>query len=96
MLAVTENARVIVKEITDMSAADITALRISTEPTPDAAPSSLAITAVSTPESGDQTIEEAGATIHLDAGAAQELDDKILDAAVDESGSVRFSIAPQA
>ena len=96
MLAVTENARTIVKEITDSSAAEITALRITTDIAADAAQSSFAITAVATPEPGDPTIEEAGATIHLDAGAAQELDDKILDAAVDETGAVRFAIAPQA
>jgi Fe-S cluster assembly iron-binding protein IscA len=96
MLVVTENARAIVKEITDSSAAEINALRISTESALDASPSALAITAVNAPEAGDQTIEEAGATIHLDAAAAQELDDKVLDAAVDESGAVRFAVAPQA
>jgi Fe-S cluster assembly iron-binding protein IscA len=95
MLVVTENARTIVKEITDTSAAEINALRITTEAGVDAAPTALAITAVTAPEAGDQTIEESGATIHLDAAAAQELDDKVLDAAVDESGAVRFAIAPQ-
>ena len=44
------------------------------------------------PEATDQTIEESGATVFVDSGAAEFLDDKVLDAAVDEAGRVRFAI----
>ena len=95
MLTVTENARVIVKEITDMSPSEVTALRITTDDSPGSSPTSFAVSAVTAAEPGDQTVEEGGATIHLDASAAQKLDDKILDATVDQAGGVQFMIAPQ-
>ena len=41
-------------------------------------------------------MEDAGARVFLEENAAGILDDKVLDAQVDESGSVQFSIAPQA
>jgi Fe-S cluster assembly iron-binding protein IscA len=94
MLTVTENARAIVKEITASSPSEVTALRISVEGAPESAPS-FAMSAVAAAEPGDQTLEEGGATIHLDPNAAQQLDDKVLDAAVDQAGGVQFSIAPQ-
>jgi Fe-S cluster assembly iron-binding protein IscA len=93
MLTVTENAKAIVKEITEKSPEEVTALRITSD---GGEGSAFAVTAVGAPEPGDQTIEEGGATIHLDANAAQQLDDKILDAAVDQAGSVQFALAPQA
>ena len=47
------------------------------------------------PQPGDQVLEEAGARVFLEETAAVTLDDKILDALVDENGGVQFSIAPQ-
>jgi iron-sulfur cluster assembly protein len=95
MLTVTENARAIVKEITDTSPPEVTALRITAD-APGSAPASFALSAVGAAEPGDQTVEEGGVTIHLDPSAAQQLDDKILDATVDQTGGVSFTIAPQA
>jgi Fe-S cluster assembly iron-binding protein IscA len=92
MLTVTENARTIVQEITEKSDPDITALRISADASPEAA---FAVSAVTGAEPGDQTVQDGGATIHLDEAAAQQLDDKILDAAIDQNGSIQFSLAPQ-
>jgi AraC-like DNA-binding protein/Fe-S cluster assembly iron-binding protein IscA len=43
------------------------------------------------PQATDQTIEEAGATVFLEATAAEFLDDKVLDASVEAEG-VRFTI----
>ena len=48
------------------------------------------------PQPGDQVLEEDGARVFLEETAAVTLDDKVLDAAVDEGGGVQFSIAPQA
>jgi Fe-S cluster assembly iron-binding protein IscA len=93
MLTVTENAQAIVKEITEKSPAEVTALRITSD---GASESAFAVTAVGAPEPGDQTIEEGGATIHLDPTAAEQLGDKVLDAAIDQAGGVQFALAPQA
>jgi iron-sulfur cluster assembly protein len=42
----------------------------------------------------DEVIEEEGARVFLESDAAQELDDKVLDAAFDETG-VKFSLSLQ-
>lgn len=93
MLAVTENATTIVNEITKQQPEGVTALRITGTATPEP---SFEVSAVAGPEPGDQTVEQGGATIYLDATAAEQLDDKILDAALDPDGGVQFALAPQA
>ena len=40
-------------------------------------------------------IEAAGATVFVEENAALVLDDKVLDAEIDDEGSVRFSIDVQ-
>ena len=93
MLTLTENASTIVREITTQPGLPETAgLRITT----DGDPSSFAIAATEVGEPDDKVIEQAGATLYLDEDAALVLDDKILDAAVDESGQVEFALAFQA
>ena len=51
--------------------------------------------ATEAPQPGDQVLEEAGARVFLEETAAETLDDKVLDAQVDENGGVQFSITPQ-
>jgi len=46
-------------------------------------------------EAEDQVVEQSGATIYLDHQSAELLDDKVLDAAVDEQGRVEFALALQ-
>ena len=41
-------------------------------------------------------MEQAGATVYLDEAAADLLDDKVLDAAVDPEGKVEFALGLQA
>lgn len=48
------------------------------------------------PEMGDQILDDAGAVLFLEADAAAMLDDKALDASVDQEGSVRFAVTEQA
>ena len=92
MLTLTENASTIVREINTQPGRPETAgLRI----TSDGDQSSFAIAAADTPEPADQVVEQAGATLYLDEQAAVVLDDKILDAAVDEQGQVEFALAVQ-
>ncbi|CAN5684574.1 iron-sulfur cluster biosynthesis family protein [soil metagenome] len=92
MLTLTENASTIVRDITTQPGLPETAgLRI----TSDADQSSFAIAAAEQPEPADQVVEHSGAKLYLDQQAAVMLDDKILDAAVDDAGQVEFALAIQ-
>ncbi len=95
MLTLTENASTIVQQITSQPTQEgqpeVAALRITTS-----GEAELAIQAAAQPEPADQIVEQAGATLYLDEASAELLDDKILDAAVDEQGGVEFALAVQA
>ncbi|KQY64540.1 Fe-S cluster assembly protein HesB [Nocardioides sp. Root140] len=93
MLTLTENASTIVKDIAAQAGDEAAGLRITSDDTPEPA---FAVNAAPAPEPGDQTVEQDGATIFLDEDAAQQLDDKVLDAAVDQAGGVQFSLTVQA
>ncbi|MDQ2649226.1 MAG: hypothetical protein M3Z03_06705 [Actinomycetota bacterium] len=54
----------------------------------------LALTMAAFADIDDRVIEDAGARVFLDPGAAEVLDDKVLDAQVAE-GSVQFLVATQ-
>jgi len=93
MLTLTENASAIVHEITSQPGlAETAGLRITAENTPEPA---FAVSAAQQGEPGDQVVEQGGATIYLEPSAAELLDDKVLDAAVDPSGKVEFALALQ-
>jgi Fe-S cluster assembly iron-binding protein IscA len=89
MLTLTDNATTIVKSITAQPGAK--ALRISSESDTDG----LAVATATSPQTEDQIVEQDGATVFLDEGAAQQLGDKILDAAVDDAGNLQFSLDVQ-
>jgi iron-sulfur cluster assembly protein len=97
VLTLTENANNVVKTIVDQAAPNgqegHAGLRISQD-----APDSPALNVMPTeaPQPGDQVLEDSGARVFLEETAAVTLDDKVLDAQVDENGGVQFSIAPQA
>ena len=93
MLTLTENATTIVKEIASQAPDQGAGLRITAEPGDDA---NFGVTMANQAEPGDQVVEQSGATVYLEDHAAQVLDDKILDAGVDESGNVQFALAQQA
>jgi iron-sulfur cluster assembly protein len=97
VLTLTENASTVVKTIVDQSVEqsadqDTAGLRISQD-----APDSPALHVIATeaPQPGDQVLEEDGARVFLEETAAATLDDKVLDAQVDDGGGVQFSIAAQ-
>ena len=92
MLTLTDNASMIVKDITArQGGSETSGLRISSEdPT-----QGLTVTAADAPEPGDAKVESDGAVVYLDAPASQALDDQVLDAAVDDAGRVQFALAPQ-
>ena len=94
MLTLTENASTVVKTLVDQTgSADEGGLRISQD-----APDSPALHVIpsESPQPGDQVVEEVGARVVLEETAAETLEDKILDAQVDDRGGVQFTIAPQA
>jgi iron-sulfur cluster assembly protein len=92
MLAVTENAVAVIRDLTSQeSVPDGAGLRIATDPQAGALKLSLA----PRPEAGDQVVDAAGVRLFLDAGAATVLDDKALDAAVDGTGGVEFAVSDQ-
>ncbi|HET9501041.1 MAG TPA: Fe-S cluster assembly protein HesB [Marmoricola sp.] len=92
MLTLTPNASAVVKQLVDQIEGQ-SGLRISQD-TPDSA--ALEVSPAPGPESSDQVVESAGAQVFLEPNAATSLDDKILDATVDQDGSVEFSIGLQA
>ena len=93
MLTLTENATTIVKTITVQSTGtEAGGLRISA---PAAESADLSVTVAESPEPNDAVIDVAGAHVFLEENAAAVLDDKILDAQVDEAGAVRFAIGEQ-
>ena len=94
MLTLTDNAAVVVANLAGRTLAaqpDATegGLRISSGENGD----SFDVAVTPRPAPTDQVIENAGARVYLEPAAATALDDKVLDAQVDEGGSVRFSLA---
>lgn len=95
MLTLTENASTIVKDINDQIAQQglpESGLRISSEDGPEP---SFAVSAAEEPAPTDQVVEQGGARVFLDESATVELDDKILDASVDQGGNVSFALGIQ-
>jgi iron-sulfur cluster assembly protein len=94
VLTLTENATTVIKSITGADAAPSDAgVRISQQ---DPAGAQLALNTAEAPQPGDAVVEDRGARVFLDEGAAHSLDDKVLDAAVDAQGAVEFTVIPQA
>ncbi|MWV49621.1 hypothetical protein GRS96_10085 [Rathayibacter sp. VKM Ac-2803] len=94
MLTLTDSASSIVTTITSQTEVPAEGgLRISGD---DLDARNLAVTVAAAPETTDAVVEQDGARVFLDVVASAALDDKVLDAQVDESGSVSFGVAPQA
>ena len=93
MLTVTDNAITEIRAITEQPQAPAGGgLRISAEPDRN----ELTLSLAASPAADDAVIDENGARVFLDAGAAEILDDKTLDASTDSAGQVQFAVAQQA
>jgi Fe-S cluster assembly iron-binding protein IscA len=93
VLTLTENASTVVKTIVEQSETDQKAgLRISQDAVDSPA---LHVIATEAPQPGDHVLEEDGARVFLEETAAETLDDKVLDAQVDDNGGVQFTISVQ-
>lgn len=97
MLTLTENADAVVTTIVGQEDANADAgLRIQTaEGQGPNGEARFAVHVVPSPEAADVVIEGAGSRVFLEENAAETLSDKVLDAGVDDQGSVSFTILPQ-
>ncbi len=92
MLVVTETATTVIRELVDRpDVPDDAGLRIATT---EPGNSKLTVT-TTTPADGDQVVESNGARVYLEPESAQLLDDKVLDARVDDQGGVQFLVGAQ-
>jgi iron-sulfur cluster assembly protein len=96
MLVLTEAAAEAVKTLTaSPQLPEGSGLRIaSTAPEPEA-PGSLQVMAAPGPSENDLVIEASGAHVYLEPKAAAYLQDKVLDADVDQDGQAYFSLGVQ-
>ena len=91
MLAVTEQAATVIRAIADRrELPEGAGLRIASD---TGTPEDLSVSAAATPEDGDQVVDEKGARIFIDSNVAALLDDKVLDARVDDGGSAEFLVS---
>ena len=91
MLTLTETASDAIRRLVDDTPqADVGGMRIAPGPShPEG--TALELSLVEAPEPEDETVEDAGATVYLEEHIAPFLDDKVLDAQVEE-GQVTFVI----
>jgi iron-sulfur cluster assembly protein len=92
MLVLTEAAAEAVTSI--VQGPEGSGMRIASAPEPEN-PGALKLTATTVPGENDQVVEAAGARVFVEPTAASYLDDKILDARIDEMGNARFSLGMQ-
>lgn len=93
MLTLTENAATAVKDIVSRAPENEgVGLRIEGADDPRGG---FALT-LSGPQVTDDVVETSGARVFLDAAASAALDDRVLDAQVDDQGGVRFELGAQA
>ena len=94
MLALTDRAVQAVKEIisTEEEMSETGGLRMAAERA--GAQANLQLSVVALPAEDDEVIDERGARVFLDPDAALLLDDKILDASIDQ-GRVAFTVEEQ-
>ncbi|GAA4232315.1 Fe-S cluster assembly iron-binding protein IscA [Streptosporangium album] len=93
MLTLTDTAAQVIRDLSSQVADSTdTGVRISSQAD---GTGSLLLSVVDGPEATDKVVETEGAKIFLDATAADMLDDKSLDADIDEGGSVAFLVTEQ-
>jgi iron-sulfur cluster assembly protein len=94
MLTLTDSAVTAIRTLTSQpELPEDTGLRIMSQ---DEGGPAFQVTLAESPAAGDQVIETSGARVFLEPGAAIALDDKSLDAQVDDQGTVAFTLADQA
>jgi iron-sulfur cluster assembly protein len=93
MLTLTNQAVAAIRDLTTRSGLPAeTGLRISAE---DGGAGGLALSLSDGPQAGDQVIEDSDVHVFVQSDAVASLDDKALDAQVNEDGEVSFMLQPQ-
>jgi Fe-S cluster assembly iron-binding protein IscA len=88
VLTLTENAATEIRNLIALpEVPDDGGVRIASDET-----GALTLALAGAPAEGDAVIDEQGARVFLEPAAGELLDDKLLDAGVDPSGNVQFSI----
>ncbi len=94
MLTMTPAASTVVKTLVAQNPqVEDGGLRIDTD---SAEGADFAVSITDVPEPTDSVVETDGARVFLGETAVMVLDDKVLDAKVDDAGAVQFAIAQQA
>jgi Fe-S cluster assembly iron-binding protein IscA len=95
MLTLTDQAADVIHDLTSRpSMPATTGLRISPN-TDESGGTALAVYLAEGPAPQDQVVEVQEAKVFLEEQVAGQLDDKVLDAQVDERGGIAFSVTPQ-
>jgi Fe-S cluster assembly iron-binding protein IscA len=93
MLTLTDGAVSAIRSLTSQPELPVqTGLRIVAQSEGEA---SFQLALAEGPVAGDQVVEEGGARVFVEQAAAAVLEDKALDAQVNEQGSVAFSVCDQ-
>ncbi|MER5626269.1 Fe-S cluster assembly protein HesB [Streptosporangium sp. NPDC002544] len=93
MLTLTDTAAQVIRDLSSqVTDSPDTGVRISSQ---SDGTGSLMLSIAEHPESADKVVESAGARIFLDPQVVDMLDDKSLDADVDEGGGVAFLVTEQ-
>jgi iron-sulfur cluster assembly protein len=96
MLVLTTAAVEVVKAVTAVpEAPEGAGLRIAAASGESPNTGALQVTAVASPGEHDQVLEGDGARVFLEPQAAAYLDDKVLDAQMDEQGRAHFTLGDQ-
>lgn len=94
MLTLTDNAVSVIRTLTSQpEVPDSAGLRIAADAVADSG--GLTLSLVTAPEEGDKVVADSGARVFLEPSAANVLDDKALDADVDDQGQVSFQLFEQ-
>lgn len=97
MLTLTESATEVVKALTSSpTAPEGSGLRIYSAAGAPTGPQELQLSAVPGPAENDHVLDASGAHVFLEPQAAAYLEDKVLDAEVDQAGKAQFSLGVQA
>ncbi|HEV2347259.1 MAG TPA: iron-sulfur cluster biosynthesis protein [Actinocrinis sp.] len=96
MLALTEAAVGVIHDLTTQPGLpEGTGLRITSQPDNGSGPA-YALSLSQVPEAADEVIMAQDARVYLEQGVAQQFQDKVLDARIDEQGEIAFLISQQA
>ncbi|RCG32801.1 Fe-S cluster assembly protein HesB [Sphaerisporangium album] len=92
MLTLTDTAAKVIRDLNAQSESTDKGIRISSQGD-DAG--SLMLSVAEGPETTDKVVESEGAKVYLDPVAASVLEDKALDANIDDQGGISFHVEDQ-